>query len=579
MHIQKQTPFVRSQLLHGGNGQCIKTDAAPSQVASLNRMRARLIACQYEAARVYTITAAVSPTSMHFNKIARRAQSQRIGTPHSARILKDTRTCTRRSERHRGNRRGVRPRPAARSSVHAHKEMRQGSFEMKNLHQKNKYYLRTTRTMSSYQFVNSLASCYASAQAQAQAQQQQQQQQQGVPRATANSPGEPLQAASPTSTDYYNPNPAAAGYPTPCYSPQQHYPQHPYATPASAGMQHTAPTGMIDYTQLQPQPRLTSTATSQQQQQHAAAMHQQSQQHHQHLQQQQQQQLHADPTSPLLQAAAVAAAAASGCKYSVDTPSSTNVSSPQDLSTSNARNSPAPGLGAPGTSKAGASGQMSAAVGGSSRSSVAASASSPPSGSGRSAEAGSTLTTASSASSPASSTSSTSSTGNNSSNQGKGSGTQTQIYPWMKRVHIGQSTDGGGQASGQAGRSARDPPAPAAAAGFLLLYCAHLLLILFSRQIRAAAHPIHASFLRIPKAKFFERAATTRRAASLCVYSYRSDRKIARNVQTATLELLRSLWRHICRGIRRCAHDATNGSDCGLVLRKAASVSRHFFKM
>ncbi|XP_014221937.1 homeotic protein Sex combs reduced [Trichogramma pretiosum] len=294
--------------------------------------------------------------------------------------------------------------------------------------------------MSSYQFVNSLASCYASAQAQAQAQQQQQQQQQGVPRATANSPGEPLQAASPTSADYYNPNPAAAGYPTPCYSPQQHYPQHPYATPASAGMQHTAPTGMIDYTQLQPQPRLTATATSQQQ--HAAAMqHQQSQQHHQHLQQQQQQQqLHADPTSPLLQAAAVAAAAASGCKYSVDTPSSTNVSSPQDLSTSNARNSPAPGLGAPGTSKAGASGQMSAAVGGSSRSSVAASASSPPSGSGRSAEAGSTLTTASSASSPASSTSSTSSTGNNSSNQGKGSGTQTQIYPWMKRVHIGQST-------------------------------------------------------------------------------------------------------------------------------------------
>ncbi|KAL7286788.1 hypothetical protein TKK_0018933 [Trichogramma kaykai] len=293
--------------------------------------------------------------------------------------------------------------------------------------------------MSSYQFVNSLASCYASAQAQAQAQQQQQQQ--GVPRATANSPGEPLQAASPTSTDYYNPNPAAAGYPTPCYSPQQHYPQHPYATPASAGMQHTAPTGMIDYTQLQPQPRLTATATSQQQQQqHAAAMqHQQSQQHHQHLQQQQQQQLHADPTSPLLQAAAVAAAAASGCKYSVDTPSSTNVSSPQDLSTSNARNSPAPGLGAPGTSKAGASGQMSAAVGGSSRSSVAASASSPPSGSGRSAEAGSALTTASSASSPASSTSSTSSTGNNSSNQGKGSGTQTQIYPWMKRVHIGQT--------------------------------------------------------------------------------------------------------------------------------------------
>ncbi|OXU26946.1 hypothetical protein TSAR_005972 [Trichomalopsis sarcophagae] len=53
----------------------------------------------------------------------------------------------------------------------------------------------------------------------------------------------------------------------------------------------------------------------------------------------------------------------------------------------------------------------------------------------------STLTTASSASSPASSTSSTSSTGNNSSNKGNGSGgNPPQIYPWMKRVHIGQST-------------------------------------------------------------------------------------------------------------------------------------------
>uniref|UniRef100_A0ABD2VV62 Uncharacterized protein n=1 Tax=Trichogramma kaykai TaxID=54128 RepID=A0ABD2VV62_9HYME len=44
----------------------------------------------------------------------------------------------------------------------------------------------------------------------------------------------------------------------------------------------------------------------------------------------------------------------------------------------------------------------------------------------------------------------------------------------------GSDGGGGGQASGQAVRSARDPPAPAAAAGFLILHCAHLLLVLFS---------------------------------------------------------------------------------------------------
>ncbi|XP_014219138.1 homeotic protein Sex combs reduced [Copidosoma floridanum] len=296
--------------------------------------------------------------------------------------------------------------------------------------------------MSSYQFVNPLASCYANAQAQ----------QQG-PRGAANSPSESLQAASPAGADYYNPNAASAGYPTPCYSPQQHYPQHPYATPAS-GMQHSAPPGMIDYTQLQPQSRLSAAATAQQHSLHAAQQH-----HQQHLQQQQQQQLHPDPTSPLLQAAAVAAAAAaavgqsaavaaaaaaaSSCKYA-DSTASANVSSPQDLTTStNARNSPAPGLGPAGTSKPGTSGQMASTPGGSSRSSVAAaSVSSPPSVGGRTTgEGGAALTTASSASSPASSTSSTSSTGNNSSTKGSGSGQNPpQIYPWMKRVHIGQST-------------------------------------------------------------------------------------------------------------------------------------------
>ncbi|XP_043270144.1 homeotic protein Sex combs reduced [Venturia canescens] len=286
--------------------------------------------------------------------------------------------------------------------------------------------------MSSYQFVNSLASCYAG--------QQSQQQQQ---RPTPNSPGEPLQAASPAGGDYYNPNAATSGYPTPCYSPQQHYPQHPYATPAS-GMQHPPPTGMIDYTQLQPQPRLNATTTSQQQQ-HAAAMHaaaQQAvaQQHHQQQQHHSQSQIHQDPSATLLQVPnAVAAASTSSCKYA-DSTSSTSVASPQDLTTGTSRNSPTP-LVAPGTSKATVTG-LTSPPGGSSRSSIAASAASPPSGSSRGVgEGSSTLTTASSASSPASSTSSTSSTGNNSSNKGNASGSNPpQIYPWMKRVHIGQST-------------------------------------------------------------------------------------------------------------------------------------------
>ena len=271
--------------------------------------------------------------------------------------------------------------------------------------------------MSSYQFVNSLASCYANQQSQQQ------------PRPTPNSPGEPLQAASPAGADYYNPNAATTSYPTPCYSPQQHYPQHPYATPA-AGMQHPAPTGMIDYTQLQPQPRLTSATATQQHGIHA----QQSQHHQSHHPQQ----LHPDPTVPLLQAAAAASTpSTSSCKYA-DSTSSTGVASPQDLTTSTSRNSPTP-LVAPGTSKT-ATG-LTSPPGSSSRSSAAASASSPPSGSSRGmGEGSSTLTTASSASSPASSTSSTSSTGNNSSNKGNASGgNPPQIYPWMKRVHIGQS--------------------------------------------------------------------------------------------------------------------------------------------
>ncbi|XP_008560610.1 homeotic protein Sex combs reduced [Microplitis demolitor] len=270
--------------------------------------------------------------------------------------------------------------------------------------------------MSSYQFVNSLAACYGG-----------QQPQQQQPRPSPNSPSEALQAASPAGNDYYNPNAATTGYPTPCYSPQQHYPQHPYATPAS-GLQHPAPTGMIDYTQLQPQPRLNATAS-----QHT--MHAQQSQHH--SQHHSQSQILSDPTAPLLQGVTPSSApSTSSCKYA-DSTSSTSVASPQDLTTSTSRNSPTPLAG---TSKS--STTITSPSGSSVRPSVAASASSPPSGSSRAVAEGSTsLTTASSASSPASSTSSTSSTGNNSSNKANSSNSNPpQIYPWMKRVHIGQST-------------------------------------------------------------------------------------------------------------------------------------------
>lgn len=270
--------------------------------------------------------------------------------------------------------------------------------------------------MSSYQFVNSLASCYAGQQA------QQQQQQQTRP--TPTSPSEPLQAPSPAGGDYYNPNPANTGYPTPCYSPQQHYPQHPFATPAT-GMQHPPPTGMIDYTQLQPGPRINTASTTQHN------LH--AQQHHQHHPQSL---IHPDQTAPLLQAGTtVSVPSTSSCKYS-DSTSSTSVSSPQDLTTSTSRNSPTPQAS---TSKANLN--LTSPSGISSRPSISATGSSPPSGSSRViGESSTTLTTVSSASSPASSTSSTSSTGNNSSNKGNASGgNPPQIYPWMKRVHIGQS--------------------------------------------------------------------------------------------------------------------------------------------
>ncbi|XP_022907628.1 homeotic protein Sex combs reduced isoform X1 [Onthophagus taurus] len=231
--------------------------------------------------------------------------------------------------------------------------------------------------MSSYQFVNSLAQCYG---------------QQARSGDQASSPG----------ADYYNPNAAsAAGYPPACYSPPQvgpQYPQHPYATPAPGhGLQPT----MGDYTQLQPQ-RLGNP--------------------------------HLHHTSPGAQSPGMLNPSAS-CKYA-DSTSSTGVASPQDLSTTGPPTRSTPPLATQTSNNSGSSVTItSKSTGLTSPLSVNTSPSVKPS---------SSATVSQNLSSPASSTSSTSSNeksgGNNNNSKSGGNPNPPQIYPWMKRVHLGQST-------------------------------------------------------------------------------------------------------------------------------------------
>lgn len=247
--------------------------------------------------------------------------------------------------------------------------------------------------MSSYQFVNSLASCYGNQ----------------APGRTGTPVDQPGHPGLPTPTaDYYNPNAAAAGYPNTCYSPPQvghHYPQHPYATPAAGA--HMQPQSMIDYTQLHPQ-RLAA-ATS-------------------HLHQ------HSNPSpgalSPNLLSTANQAASAS-CKFA-DSTSTTGVASPQDLSTSSGPGRTSPGFGS-------VSGQNTSGQTTSSKLGLTTPIASP---------IEHKATVSQNISSPASSTSSNESNeaNNTSSNSGKNSKSASnsqanppQIYPWMKRVHLGQS--------------------------------------------------------------------------------------------------------------------------------------------
>ncbi|XP_075976121.1 homeobox sex combs reduced [Anticarsia gemmatalis] len=246
--------------------------------------------------------------------------------------------------------------------------------------------------MSSYQFVNSLASCYGN----------QGPGRTGTPVEQTGHPGLPTPGA-----DYYNPNAAATAYPNACYSPPQvghHYPQHPYGTPASGA--HMQPQTMIDYTQLHPQ-RLGSTASH---------MHQ-----------------HSNPSpgalSPNLMSTPPSQAAGASCKFA-DSTSTTGVASPQDLSTSSGPGRTSPGFGV----GQNASGTTSTKLG------LTTPIASPVE---HKASVNQNI------SSPASSTSSNESNeANNSSSNTKNSKSSAsnsqanppQIYPWMKRVHLGQST-------------------------------------------------------------------------------------------------------------------------------------------
>lgn len=247
--------------------------------------------------------------------------------------------------------------------------------------------------MSSYQFVNSLASCYGN----------QGPGRTGTPVEQTGHPGLPTPGA-----DYYNPNAAASAYPNTCYSPPQvghHYPQHPYGTPAAGA--HMQAQTMIDYTQLHPQ-RLGSTASH---------MHQ-----------------HSNPSpgalSPNLMSTPPSQAAGASCKFA-DSTSTTGVASPQDLSTSSGPGRTSPGFGSVGQNS---SGTTSTKLGLTTpiaspvehKASVNQNISSPAS------------STSSNESNDANNSSSNN-TKNSKSSASNSSANPPQIYPWMKRVHLGQS--------------------------------------------------------------------------------------------------------------------------------------------
>ncbi|XP_020799362.1 homeotic protein Sex combs reduced [Drosophila serrata] len=319
--------------------------------------------------------------------------------------------------------------------------------------------------MSSYQFVNSLASCYPQ-------QMNPQQSHPGagnssagagnvggggggggvsggvVPSGGANGGQGSAGAATPGANDYF---PAAAAY-TPNLYPNT--PQAHYANQAAYGGQGNP--DMVDYTQLQPQRLLLQQQQQQQQQQHAhaaaAAVAQQqqqlAQQQQQHPQQQQQQQQQSnisckyanDPSTP----GGGGSGGAGGVPSNNNNSSANNnnnsqsLASPQDLSTRDISPKLSPSSVVESVARS-----LNKGVLGGSLAAAAAAASLNNNHSGPGGAGGSGNVNVPMHSPGGGDSDSESDSGNeagSSQNSGNGKKNPPQIYPWMKRVHLGQST-------------------------------------------------------------------------------------------------------------------------------------------
>ncbi|CAD7083663.1 unnamed protein product [Hermetia illucens] len=254
--------------------------------------------------------------------------------------------------------------------------------------------------MTSYQFVNSLASCYPQPQIN-----QQQSHQATAGNTTTNTSsgssgsggaGASSAPQSSGSSEYFPAAPYASNlYPN---APQSHYANQAYNL---GGQQN--PTDMVDYTQLQPQRLL--------------------------LQNQQQQSQPSQNQQP-------------SCKYAAETPAGNNnnnqsISSPQDLSTRDISPKLSPSSVvesvARSLNKTSAT-TVSSTNGGTSNHT--------PTALNNSSNSHTTQVPMHSPNGGDSDTSSESGNegGGNQSSSGKKGGQPPQIYPWMKRVHLGQST-------------------------------------------------------------------------------------------------------------------------------------------
>ncbi|KAH8292458.1 hypothetical protein KR054_010303 [Drosophila jambulina] len=319
--------------------------------------------------------------------------------------------------------------------------------------------------MSSYQFVNSLASCYPQ-------QMNPQQSHPGagnssagagnvggggggggvsggvVPTGGANGGQGSAGAATPGANDYF---PAAAAY-TPNLYPNT--PQAHYANQAAYGGQGNP--DMVDYTQLQPQRLLLQQQQQQQQQQqhaHAAAaavaqqQQQLAQQQQQHPQQQQQQsniscKYANDPSTP---GGGSGGAGGGGVPSNNNNNSANNnnnnsqsLASPQDLSTRDISPKLSPSSVVESVARS-----LNKGVLGGSLAAAAAAASLNNNHSGPGGAGGSGNVNVPMHSPGGGDSDSESDSGNeagSSQNSGNGKKNPPQIYPWMKRVHLGQST-------------------------------------------------------------------------------------------------------------------------------------------